>query len=129
MLVFCEIPKRVELFKKLVDVLVEDIRYCYPDCPEHLLQCYALHQIENELSVFSRNLADFNLPKVDESDLCQLQKLDKFMSVSKTFCDEIYYSYEEFSNFVELCCGTSAGSLNPSQRAVFDCVLSTIKRS
>ena len=53
-LVFCEIPKPVELFQKFVDVLVEDIRYRYPDCAEHLLQCYALHQIENELSVFSR---------------------------------------------------------------------------
>ena len=56
-------------------------------------------------------------------------KLDKFLSGSKTFCDEIDYSYEELSNFVELCCGTSAGSLNQSQRAVFDYVLSKVKLS
>ena len=78
---------------------------------------------------FFQEDSDFNLPKVDDSDLLQLEKLDKFMFVSKTFCDETDFSYEELSNFVELCCGTSAGSLNQSQRAVFDFVLSKIKRS
>ena len=127
MLVFCEIPKPLHLFKAFLNILVDDFRYCFPDCPEQLLECYALHQIEKELSVFSRKLSDFNLPRVDPRDLRKLESMDTDLLLSKTFCEETDFSHKELSEFVDMCCGTGVGSLNSSQRSVFDFVMSKLR--
>ena len=127
MLVFCELPKPLQLLQKFLDVLVDDFRFRHPDCPEHLLQNFALLQIENELAFFSRRLSDFSLPNVSDSDCRQLRAMSDYELLSKHFCSETDFSYQELAEFVELCCGTETGSLNQSQRAVFDFVVSKVR--
>ena len=126
MLVFCEIPKPLYLFKVFRNILVDDFRYCFPDCPEQLLECYALHQIDKELCLFQK-LSDFSLPRVDPRDLRKLESLDTDLLLSKTLSEETDFSHKDLSEFVDMCCGTGVGSLNSSQRSVFDFVMSKLR--
>ena len=55
--------------------------------------------------------------------------MDDHEFFSKLFRNEADFSYQERTGFAELCCGTKTGSLNRSQRVVFDFVISEVGKS
>ena len=128
MLIFCELPRPTEQFEKFVDVLSDDLRFKHSNCAFYLLRAFALHGIAMELNAFARKLSDFSLPPVSRTELAELELIGAEIYTSAVEAEETNFSNEHLSSHVQMCLGKGAGSLNDSQRFVFENVLSKLQR-
>ena len=122
MLIYCEIPSPQAIFIKYLDVWVDDLRRRNYSLPERILKIYALKELETELQLLSRKLEDFNLPRVTQRDLDELDIATMHLerTQSALLLEETNFSLTELQEFVSLCKSSLPGSVHQSQRLVYD---------